>query len=247
DGFTVAPDELAHAVTDRTRIIIVNTPHNPTGTLLPHDTLTEIVRLAERHDAVIVTDEVYEHLAYGGTHTPIATLPGAAERTVTISSAGKTFSATGWKIGWLTAPSALAQAVLAVKQYLTYSNATPFQHAVAAGLALPDDVFEARRADLGRRASRLTSALERLGLDVVAPRAGYFVCADSSPLNTADGAALARILAHEAGVVSIPVASFCRPGSDAGRAFGTWLRFAACKSDATITEAIARLDAHLSK
>ncbi|KAB1646771.1 aminotransferase class I/II-fold pyridoxal phosphate-dependent enzyme [Pseudoclavibacter endophyticus] len=241
--FTIDPDELASAVTDRTRLIIVNTPHNPTGALLPRETLAHIVRVAERHNALIVTDEVYEHLAYGGTHTPIAAIPGARDRTITISSAGKTFSATGWKVGWLTAPPSLAQSVLMVKQYLTYSNGTPFQHAVAVGLGLPDAVFEGRRQDLGRRAAKLADALARLGLDVARPAAGYFVCADAAPLGARDGADFARTLASEAGVVSIPVASFCRDGSEAGRTFGTWLRFAACKHDATLDEAIARLEA----
>lgn len=240
-GFSVDHDELRRAIGDRTRLIIVNTPHNPTGALLDDATLAEIVRLAERHDAYVMTDEVYEHLAFGGRHTPVATLPGAAERTITISSAGKTFSTTGWKVGWLIARPELAQAILAVKQFLTYSNGTPFQVATAVGLGLADDVFDRRRGDLGRRAGVLSDALAGAGFDVVRPDAGYFVCADAAPLGARDGARFARDLAHEAGVVCIPVDAFCAPGSTTHAAFRTWVRFAACKRDEVLAEAIERL------
>lgn len=242
-GFGVDHDDLARAVTDRTRIIIVNTPHNPTGTLLPPDTLTDIVRLAERHDALIMTDEVYEHLAFGGQHVPIASLPGAADRTITISSAGKTFSTTGWKIGWLIARPDIAQAILAVKQFLSFSNGTPFQDAIALGLGLPDHVFTTRRDALAAKAARLADALEASGFDVVRPASGYFVCADASPLGARDSASFARDFARESGVAGIPLSAFCTPGSEAHDAYGTWMRFAFCKRDAVLDEAIARLKA----
>ena len=145
-------DELRAAITDDTRIVLINNPHNPTGSVLPRETLEVIVELADRHDAIIVTDEVYEHLTFGVRHTPVATLPGAASRTVTISSAGKTFSTTGWKIGWLTAPAELVEAILAVKQFLTYTNGTPFQAAIAVGLALPDSYFDDLALDAAREA-----------------------------------------------------------------------------------------------
>jgi N-succinyldiaminopimelate aminotransferase len=147
-------DELAAAVTDRTRIILINTPHNPTGTVLDKQTLEHIVALAEKHDAIIVTDEVYEHLAFEpGAHIPVAGLPGAAERTVTIGSGGKTFSTTGWKVGWLIAPSAIRDAIMAVKQFLTFVNGAPFQPAIAVGLDLPDPRATLRHA-VGRLAIR---------------------------------------------------------------------------------------------
>lgn len=240
--FAIDLDDLREAVTDATRLILVNSPHNPTGAVLDRETLLEVVRLAERHDALVVTDEVYEHLAYGGEHVPVASLPNARDRTITISSGGKTFSTTGWKVGWLVARPDLAHAILAVKQFLTYSNGTPFQHAIATGLELPDAVFERRRDDLGRRAGVLGDALVDVGFDVVRPDAGYFVCADAAPLGARDGAEFARRLAAEAGVVCIPVGAFCAPGSDARAAFGTWVRFAACKRDAVLGEAITRLE-----
>src|SRR5690606_13034808 len=158
-GFQPDLDELAAAVSDRTRIILVNDPHNPTGTVLGPDVQSEIVRLAHRHDAVIVTDEVYEHLSFHAPHVPIASLPGAAERTLTISSAGKTFSVTGWKIGWMHGPAALITAVLTVKQFLTYVNGSAFQPAVAVGLRLPDEYFAQAREALRRKHELLGDAL----------------------------------------------------------------------------------------
>src|ERR1700712_1896881 len=140
--FQPDPDDLRAAVTDRTRLIVINSPHNPTGTVLGRDTLELIIELAHEHDALIVTDEVYEHLTFDEPHVPIASLPGAWERTLTISSGGKTFSTTGWKIGWISGPAKLISAVLTVKQFLTYVNGAPFQPAIAAGLALPDEYFE---------------------------------------------------------------------------------------------------------
>ena len=156
--FTPDVAELDAAVTDRTRVILVNSPHNPTGAVLDRAVLERIVELAIRHDAVIVTDEVYEHLMFdGATHTPIATLPGARDRTVSISSGGKTFSTTGWKIGWLTARPDLVSAIVAVKQFLTYVNGAPFQPAIAVGLGLPDEVFAGIAAEPRRQARSAAS------------------------------------------------------------------------------------------
>jgi N-succinyldiaminopimelate aminotransferase len=157
-------ERLAEAVTDRTRIILVNDPHNPTGAVFSREVLEEIVRLAHRHDALIVTDEVYEHLTFGVPHVPIATLPGAWERTLTISSAGKTFSVTGWKIGWVTGPAELVDAVLTVKQFLTYVNGAPFQPAIATGLRLDDDFFHGIARTLSRKRDVLVDGLRAADL-----------------------------------------------------------------------------------
>ena len=168
-------ERLAATVSDRTRIILINDPHNPTGAVFDREVLAEVVRLAELHDAIIVTDEVYEHLAFTGPHTPIATLPGAAERTLTISSAGKTFSATGWKIGWVHGPAELITAVLTVKQYLTYVNGSPFQPAIAVGLRLGDDFFAGAAATLAHKHEILGEGLRDAGFTVFAPQGGYFL------------------------------------------------------------------------
>lgn len=240
-GFALDPERLRAAASDRTRLILVNTPHNPTGAVLDAATLGELVAVAERHDALLVTDEVYEQLAFDRPHLSLATLPGARDRTVTISSAGKTFSVTGWKIGWVVAPARLITAILAVKQFLTFTSGTPFQYAVALGLGLPDAVFADRRASLAARRDLLAAALDDAGFATLRPQAGYFVCADAGPLGAADAAAFARTLAVEAGVVSIPVAAFCRPGGEQARRFASWLRFAYCKHPATLGEAAERL------
>jgi N-succinyldiaminopimelate aminotransferase len=235
------PDEatLRAAVTDRTRVILVNSPHNPTGRVLPAEVLSVVVELAERHDALIVTDEVYEHLTFGVPHTPIATLPGAAPRTVSISSAGKTFSTTGWKIGWITAAPELIDAVLAVKQFLTYVNGAPFQPAVAAGLRLPDAVFADVAASLGAKRDVLAAGLTAAGFDVMLPDATYFVIADAAPLGYEDGRALCLDLPRLAGVVGVPVSAFVRPDHAAG--YRSLVRFAFCKRRSVLDEAASRL------
>src|SRR5690606_26266386 len=166
-------EQLAASVTDRTRIILVNDPHNPTGALFAPEVQAEIVRLAQLHDAVIVTDEVYEHLAFTGPHVALATLPGAAERTLTISSGGKTFSTTGWKIGWVHGPADLITAVLTVKQYLTYVNGSAFQPAIALGLRMPDSFFTDAVAALAGKHEILGAGLRAAGFEVIAPQGGY--------------------------------------------------------------------------
>ena len=239
--FSPDHDELRAAITDRTRLILINTPHNPTGTVLDRETLALIVELAHRHDAIIVTDEVYEHLVFDGTHLPVATLPGAAERTVTISSAGKTFSVTGWKVGWLVAPAEIARAILAVKQYLSFSGGAPFQPAVALGLRLPDERFDALRRDLRERRDLLVDGLSTAGLAPVTPAAGYFVIADAAAHGASDAAEFCRDLPHRAGVVGVPVTAFVRPAQRAG--YRSLVRFAFCKRRDVLEEAAERLSA----
>jgi len=234
-------DELAAAVTDRTRIILVNNPHNPTGTVLRRDTLELIVELAHRHDAIIVTDEVYEHLVYGATHIPVATLPGAAERTVTISSGGKTFSTTGWKIGWLTAPNALLEPILAVKQFLTYVNGAPFQPAIAVGLDLPDEYFARTAATLASKRDLLSAGLQRAGFTVSEPRGSYFIVADAAPLGFPDAAAFCRALPGLAGVVAIPISAFV--SRENGGEYASLVRFAFCKKRELLERASEQLAA----
>lgn len=234
-------DDLARAVTDRTRLILVNDPHNPTGAVFSAEVRAEIVRLAERHDALIVTDEVYEHLVFGAPHIPIATLPGAAERTLSISSGGKTFSATGWKIGWVTGPAPLVDAVLAVKQFLTYVNGTPFQHAIAAGLALPDAFFTGIADTLRSKRDLLGEGLRTAGFDVSEPAGTYFTVADASTLLAAgeDASDFCRGLPERAGVVAIPLTAFASPANRSE--YASLVRFAACKRVEVIAEASARL------
>jgi len=237
------PDEedLRAAITDRTRVVLVNTPHNPTGRVLPREVLATVVELAERHDAFIVTDEVYEHLVFDGAHVSPATIPGAAERTVSISSAGKTFSTTGWKIGWLTAPAELVEAITSVKQYLTFVNGAPFQPAVAVGLRLPDTVYAGIAAELGAKHELLAAGLEAAGFSVHRPDAGYFVIADAAPLGYDDARALCLDLPRTAGVAGIPVSAFVRPEHADG--YRSLVRFAFCKRRSVLEDAVARLAA----
>lgn len=237
-GFLPDHDELRAAVTDRTRIILLNSPNNPTGSVLPRATLELVVELAHEHDAIIVTDEVYEHLTFGVEHVPIASLPGAFERTVTISSGGKTFSTTGWKIGWLTAPARLVQPILAVKQYLTYVNGAPFQPAIAAGLRLPDEYFAGAAASLRAKRDVLSAGLVSAGFAVSRPDAGYFVIADAAPLGITDAAAFCRSLPALAGVVAVPVTAFVRPEREG---YASLVRFAFCKRVDVLERAAAQL------
>jgi N-succinyldiaminopimelate aminotransferase len=234
-------DELTTAVTDRTRIILLNSPHNPTGTVLDRQTLAHILALAQKHDAIIVTDEVYEHLAFDpGAHIPIARLPGAAERTVTIGSGGKTFSTTGWKVGWLIAPPAIRDAITAVKQFLTFVNGAPFQPAIAVGLDLPDSYFRDAAQTLAQRCGTLSAGLRSAGFGVSTPGGGYFVIADAAPLGYPDATEFCRALPELAGVVAIPLTAFVRP--EHREPYRSLVRFAFCKRDEVLHRAARQFE-----
>ncbi len=229
---------LRAAVSARTRVLLVNSPHNPTGAVLTAEELATLAAIAVEHDLVVVTDEVYEHMTYDGlAHVPLATLPGMRERTVSISSAGKTFAFTGWKVGWVTAPASLLTAVRTAKQFLTYVSGAPFQPAIATGLRLGDDYFASVRADLQAKRDRLCDGLAALGFDVHVPSGTYFVTTDIRPLGYDDGITFCRELPRRCGVVAIPTQVFY-DDVDAGRPLVRW---AFCKRDDVLDEALSRL------
>jgi len=229
---------LRAAVGPNTRALVLNSPHNPTGTVFTDQELATIAQVCRDNDLVAVTDEVYEHLLYDGRqHTPLATLPGMAERTLSISSSGKTFSATGWKIGWVCGPSELVSAVRAAKQFLTFVGGAPFQPAVAHALRHERDWVRELRDGLQRKRDRLSQGLADAGLDPLASEGTYFVCADVRPLGFTDGAELARALPEKIGVAAIPVQVFC----DNAETTQHLVRFAFCKRDEVIDEGIERL------
>ncbi|MET9690018.1 pyridoxal phosphate-dependent aminotransferase [Streptomyces sp. NPDC006514] len=236
-AFALDLDELRAAVTPRTRLLLLNTPHNPTGTVLTPAELTAIAELAVERDLLVVTDEVYEHLVFEGAHTPLAGLPGMRERTVTISSAGKTFSFTGWKVGWVTAPAELITAVRSAKQFLTYVSSGPFQYAIAEALALPDSYYDAFRADLAAKRDILADGLAAAGFEVFRPQGTYFITTDITPLGEKDGLAFCRALPERCGVVAIPNQVFYDDKA-AGR---TQVRWAFCKREDVLREAVERL------
>ena len=235
--FRLDTGALRAAVTPRTRLILLNTPHNPTGAVLSPAELAAVAEIACSRDLLVVTDEVYEHLVFDGEHVPIASLPGMAERTVTISSAGKTFSFTGWKIGWVMASAELVTAVKTVKQFLTYVSGGPFQYAVAEALRLPDTYFRGLRDDLRRKRDLLSAGLAAVGFEVYRPAATYFVTTDIRPLGETDGVAFCRDLPRRAGVVAVPSAVFY-DDKEAGR---SQVRFAFCKRIEVLEDALSRL------
>ena len=231
-------DALAAAFSPRTRMLLINSPQNPTGRVLTRDELAQVARLAIEHDVLVVTDEVYEHLVFSGhRHVPLATLPGMADRTLTISSGGKTFSATGWKIGWLHGRADLIDAVTTVKQFLTYVSGGPFQPAIALGLGLDDAVYAGLASRLQQGRDLLIEGLTEVGFEVSVPAATYFVVADAAPLGFEDGLDFCRRLPELAGVVAVPVQVF----HDDVTAARSLVRFAFCKRPEVLRAAVTRL------
>lgn len=236
--FALDSDRLASAITPRTRAILVNTPHNPTGHVFSRAELEQIAELAIAHDLIVITDEVYEHLAFDEhRHIPMASLPGMRDRTLTISSGGKTFATTGWKVGWVTGSAELVSAVMAVKQWLTYVNAGPLQEGIAVGLALPDADFAAIRAQLRSGRDLLVPALADAGFTVAPVNGGYFAVADAAPLGVTDAAQLCRELPERIGVAAVPLSAFYRDAAGAK----SLVRFAFCKRPEVLHEAATRL------
>jgi N-succinyldiaminopimelate aminotransferase len=242
--FRLDPDELAAAVTDRTRLILLNTPHNPTGTVLTRAELDAVAAVAIEHDLVVVTDEVYEHLTFDHQHVPLATLPGMFERTLTISSAGKTFSLTGWKVGWASGPADLVAAVEGAKNWLSFASGAPLQPAVAVALNGHDAFHQALAKDLQERRDLLCAGLAALDMQVYEPAGTYFVTTDVSAYGHADGRAFCTALPELAGVVAIPSQVFYDPAPDGGGDEGRHLvRWAFCKQRNVIDEGLRRLGA----
>lgn len=239
--FRLDLDELRDAITPHTRLLLLNTPHNPTGTVLTRAELTEIAKLAVERDLLVVTDEVYEHLVFddgdGTTHIPLASFPGMRERTVTIGSAGKTFSYTGWKVGWITSTPELVTAVRSAKQFLTYVSSGPFQYAIAEALALPDAYFTDFAESMRAKRDLLSEGLKAAGFDVYRPAGTYFVTTDIRRLGESDGFAFCRALPERVGVVAVPNAVFY----DHREAGAPFVRFAFCKKDEVLAEAVSRL------
>jgi N-succinyldiaminopimelate aminotransferase len=235
--FEVDLEAIRVAITPRTRAIVVNSPHNPTGTVFTRAELTGLAQLCVEHDLIAITDEVYEHLTFADAeHVPLCTFPGMADRTVTISSAGKTFSCTGWKIGWACGNAELIAAVRAAKQFLTFVSGGPFQVAIAHALNKELEWVEQSRVALSDKHDRLAAGLQDAGFDVLSAAGGYFICADVRPLGFTDATELAWQLPERIGVAAVPVSSFTD-----GPECDQLLRFAFCKRDTVLDEAIARL------
>ncbi|MGN6599344.1 MAG: pyridoxal phosphate-dependent aminotransferase [Actinomycetes bacterium] len=237
--FELTREALEAAVTPQTRVLLLNTPHNPTGRVLTREELQLVADVCVAHDLVAVVDEVYEHLVYDGEHHALATFGGMWERTLKISSAAKTFSVTGWKVGWVTGPRDLVDAVLTVKQFLTFVNAAPLQPAVAVALALPDSYFDHLRESHRARRDLLASGLRQVGLTPLRAEGTYFQCVDVAELGETDALDFCRRLPGEVGVAAVPVSVFYQTHG-VGR---TLVRFAFCKREEVIAEAVRRLEA----
>ncbi|MGC5363866.1 pyridoxal phosphate-dependent aminotransferase [Streptomyces sp. DT24] len=240
DRFVFDPDELRGAVTSRTRVILLNSPHNPTGKVFGLRELEQIAEVCREHDLIAVTDEVYEYLTYDGVrHITLASLPGMRERTLAISSAGKTFNVTGWKVGWACGPARLVDALVSVKQYLTFAGGGPFQAAVAEGLRNPRPWVDTLRDDLQGRRDTLLTGLAAAGIRTWTPEGTYFLQADAASFGHHDGEELCHVLAERAGVVLLPSTAFF-DDKEAGRPL---LRLAFCKRRQTLDTAVERLTA----
>jgi aspartate/methionine/tyrosine aminotransferase len=235
--FRLEADDLEAAVTPETRVIVVNSPHNPTGRVFTKAELENIAALCRRHDLIAITDEVYEHMVYDGEHLSLAGLPGMWERTITLSSLGKTFSLTGWKIGWAVAPPDLTAAVRAAHQFLTFATATPLQHAAARALAAPDSYFADLTAAYRRKRDLLVDGLSRIGFRVFIPEGTYFVMADHSAFGIGDDVQFVNHLIDRVGVAAIPPGAFYHDRAEARNL----VRFAFCKDEPTLEAAIERL------
>lgn len=237
-GYRLDLDALRAAMGPATRVIIVNTPHNPTGAVLTSEELGEIARLCREHDVIAISDEVYEQLVFDSLrHVPLASLPGMRERTLSVSSAGKLFSVTGWKIGWACGPRELVAATRAAKQFMTFTGGAPFQPAIAYALREEMAWVENLRTDLQTKRDRLAAGLADAGLGVMHSEGTYFICADIRPLGFTDGARFCREMPARIGVAAIPVQVFC-DHEDTARHL---VRFAFCKRDAVLDEAVTRL------
>ena len=231
-------EDLRAAITDRTRLLLINTPHNPTGHVLTDAELDIVARVAVEHDLLVLTDEVYEHLLFDGrTHRPLATRPGMADRTVLVSSAGKTFSTTGWKIGWVCATAELVTAVTTAKQFLTYVSGGPFQWAIAEGLALPEERFAALQSRMQEGRDLLVPGLVAAGMAVHPSEGTYFVTADVAPLGYDDAVDFCWRLPDLCGVVAVPSSAFYADPTGVR----SLVRFAFCKRPEVLTEAAERL------
>ena len=245
-GFRPTRAAVEAAFSPRTRLVLLNSPHNPTGTVLTAEELGWIAAAAVAHDALVVTDEVYEHLTFDGArHVPIATLPGMGARTLTVSSAGKTLSLTGWKVGWVHGPAELVTAVRTVKQFLTFVTSGPFQYAVATALedldGRTDRYVSTLARSLASRRDLLSEGLRAAGLVPVNPQGTYFLLADAAPAGFADAGEYCRQLPALAGVVAIPATAFCRSEGETWTALRSYVRFTFVKRQATIQEAVRRL------
>lgn len=242
-GFALDIDAVRAAITPATRAIIVNSPHNPTGLVLSEEDLRALAEVAVEADLMVISDEVYEHLVFDGRrHRPIATYPGMAERTVTISSAAKMFNCTGWKIGWACGPADLIAGVRAAKQYLSYVGGAPFQPAVAYALDNEDAWVDSLRDSLQSKRDTLAAALTGIGFEVHESAGTYFLCADPRPLGFSDSATFCAELPRRVGVAAIPMSAFCASDSPHSGAWNHLVRFAFCKREQTLDEAIRRLD-----
>ena len=241
--FSFDPDQLRAAFTPKTRAILVNTPHNPSGKVYSRAELELIAELCKQHDVLAITDEVYEHLVYDGEHIALAGLPGMRERTVVIASAGKSFSVTGWKIGHTCAPAAITRALRSAHQFITFCNGTPFQHAMAHGFRAPDSYFNEFTRDYRARRDKLCEGLAKVGFEVLTPAGTYFVQTDIRPLGWDDDFEFCRMLPQAVGVAAIPTSAFYSDRAAAKHL----VRWAFCKTDAVLDEGLARLTKLRSK